>query len=97
MHKLGKKQLLVELKEPALELPSSFKDYSIALSQDGFTLTYTYDTAGEGTGITGLLQMISDTGLTLKDIKTTQSSLEDIFVDLLHHNRNEKNYEPSRN
>ena len=84
MHKLGKKQLIVELKEPTSELPASLKGYDIELATDGDRLTYTYDTEADGTGITRLLQLISDAGLTLKDVHTTQSSLEDIFVDLVN-------------
>ena len=84
MHKLGKKQLIVELKEPTSELPASLKGYDIELAADGDRLTYTYDTEADGTGITRLLQLISDAGLALKDVHTTQSSLEDIFVDLVN-------------
>lgn len=84
MHKLGKKQLIVELKEPTNALPNTLLDYAIELSIDGSILTYTYDTGADATGITRMLQLISEAGLTLKDIKTTQSSLEDIFVDLVN-------------
>jgi ABC-2 type transport system ATP-binding protein len=84
MRKLGKKQLIVDLKEPASELPTSLQGYDIELAADGDRLTYTYDTEADGTGITRLLQLISDAGLTLKDVHTTQSSLEDIFVDLVN-------------
>ena len=83
MHKLGKKQLIVELKESTDTLPKTLSEYDIALSVDGSTLTYTYDTGADATGITRMLQLISEAGLLLKDIKTTQSSLEDIFVDLV--------------
>lgn len=86
MQKLGKKQLIVELKEPTTTIPEILRQYHIELSDEGSTLTYTYDTKGDGTGITSLLQTINKAGLTLKDIKTTQSSLEDIFVDLVHVN-----------
>ena len=54
------------------------------LSDDGTKLTYTYDTTGDGTGITALLLAINESGLSLKDMQTTQSSLEDIFVNLVH-------------
>ena len=84
MHTLGKKQLIVDLREPASELPKSMHDLDIELSNTGSTLTYTYHTSADATGITGLLQLMSDAGLALKDIRTTQSSLEDIFVDLVH-------------
>ena len=88
MEKLGKKQLLIELKGPTSELPKSLAMFDLELSQDGTQLTYTYDTKGEGTGITALLQAINDAeDLSLKDLQTTQSSLEDIFVNLLKTNR----------
>jgi ABC-2 type transport system ATP-binding protein len=83
MQKLGKKQLVVELKEPASGLPDTLSDYAIELSNDGSVLTYTYDTGADATGITQMLQLISEAGLSLKDIQTKQSSLEDIFVDLV--------------
>ncbi|MEM7359608.1 MAG: ABC transporter ATP-binding protein [Pseudomonadota bacterium] len=83
MRKLGKKQLIIELKEAVAELPAALNDYHLELSDSGCALSYTYDTEAEGTGITRLLQLISEHGLVLKDIKTEQSSLEDIFVDLL--------------
>jgi len=83
MHELGKKQLIVELKEPAASLPSALAGYDLSLSDDGYKLVYTYDTTGDSTGITALLQAIHDAGLALKDLQITQSSLEDIFVDLV--------------
>lgn len=83
MRELGKKQLIVELKDPASRLPSSLKIYDLVLSDDGNKLTYTYDTMGDSTGITALLQAIYDAGLSLKDLQIRQSSLEDIFVDLV--------------
>ena len=83
MHELGKKQLIIELKEAATSLPSSLADYDLVLSDEGRKLIYTYDTTGDSTGITALLQAIHNEGLTLKDLQTTQSSLEDIFVDLV--------------
>jgi ABC-2 type transport system ATP-binding protein len=83
MRKLGKKQLIVELKEATNSLPKSLSEYPIELSENGSVLTYTYDTGADATGITKMLQLISEAGLFLKDIRTTQSSLEDIFVDLV--------------
>ena len=83
MHELGKKQLIVELKEAVSGMPSSLTAYDLILSDDGCRLTYTYDTMGDSTGITALLQAIHDAGLSLKDLQITQSSLEDIFVDLV--------------
>ena len=87
MHNLGKKQLIVELKEPAVSLPDSLANYNLHLSEDGNQLTYTYDTMGDGTGITDLLQAIKISGLTLKDMQIKKSSLEEIFVDLVNSNQ----------
>lgn len=84
MHKLGKKQLIIELREPVKTLPASVNDYQLELSSDAQQLTYTYSTGSDATGITALLQALSAAGLVLKDIQTRQSSLEDIFVDLVH-------------
>ena len=84
MQKLGKKQLNIELKQNIKDIPTSLSQYNLELSNDGGMLIYTYDTAADATGITALLQAISASGLALKDIKTIQSSLEDIFVDLIH-------------
>ncbi len=83
MHNLGKKQLIVELKESASSLPKSLASYDLVLSNDGNKLIYTYDTMSDSTGITALLQAIHGAGLALKDLQITQSSLEDIFVDLV--------------
>lgn len=84
MQKLGKKLLEIELTEKINKIPECLNAYGLKLSEDGLFLIYSYDTRGEGTGITALLQAINSTdGLGLKDIKTSQSSLEDIFVDIL--------------
>jgi len=84
MQKLGKKQLIIELKEAPSELPSCLADLNVILSDNGTTLSYTYDATAETTGITTLLNILRETGLQLKDLQTSQSSLEDIFVDLVH-------------
>lgn len=83
MQKLGKKQLLVEFKEPAKELPSALNEFDVVLCDKGEKLTYTYDATADATGITRVINHLSEAGLALKDIKTSQSSLEDIFVDLV--------------
>lgn len=83
MHKMGKKQLNVELKEPVSAIPETLSDYQLELSGNGCMLTYHYDTEADGTGITALLQQLNEAGLQLKDLQTRQSSLEDIFVDLV--------------
>ena len=83
MHELGKKQLIVELRDAVVQVPDSLASYALELSDNGNRLTYTYDTQSTHTGITALLQDINTAGLSLKDIKTAQSSLEDIFVNLV--------------
>lgn len=84
MKKMGKKQLGIELRETLTEIPDSLAEYELELINDGSELLYSYDTKADQTGITRLLTSVSDAGLTLKDLRTTQSSLEDIFVDLVH-------------
>ena len=83
MHKLGKKQLNIELKQSVESVPAALSDWSLELSADGSELTYTYDPHNPRTGIAGLLDAISDAGLALKDVSTSQSTLEDIFVSLV--------------
>ncbi|MFK7889649.1 MAG: ABC transporter ATP-binding protein [Granulosicoccus sp.] len=83
MSSMGQKQLIVELREPISELPLSLTRFDLDISSDGASLTYTFDTTGERTGITALLQALSEAGLRLKDLNTRQSSLEDIFVNLV--------------
>ncbi len=83
MHNLGKKQLIVELKESINSLPLSLETYKLVLSANGTRLTYTYDIMSDSTGITAMLQAIQTAGLALKDLQITQSSLEDIFVNIV--------------
>jgi ABC-2 type transport system ATP-binding protein len=82
MRKLGKKQLTLELNAPLEAVPAMFAAYDIALADEGRELVYTYDTKAERTGITTLLEELKRAGVGFKDLRTTQSSLEDIFVDL---------------
>ena len=84
MQKLGKKQLILEIKDSIDKVPKALDGYDLTLDSDGSKLIYTYDTGGDGTGITKLLQTINESGLQLKDMQTTQSSLEDIFVTLVN-------------
>ena len=84
MQKLGKKTLQIELKQSIDELPAALAGYNLEPSADGSHLIYTYDTDLERTGITALLQTMHDVGLSLKDLKTSQSSLEEIFVRLVN-------------
>ena len=83
MKRLGQKQLNVELQEPISEIPAGLASYDLVLGDDGKTLTYSYDTKADRTGITSLLSDIAAAGLTLRDLQTEQSSLEDIFVGLV--------------
>ena len=83
MHKLGKKQMIIELDEAVDQVPAMLAPWSLELSVDGCRLTYTYDPHSSHTGIPDLLPAIGAAGLTLKDFNTTQSSLEDIFVNML--------------
>lgn len=83
MHKLGKRQLIVELEERVTNIPETLSTWTLELSSKGKLLTYTYDSVEEHTGIADLLSAISDAGLSLKDVNTSKSSLEDIFVDLV--------------
>lgn len=83
MQDLGKKQLVLELKQPVDALPESLGKYNLEISTDGSHLTYTYETHGDRTGITALLQSLNEAGLPMRDLKTSQTSLEDIFVKLV--------------
>ena len=83
MRKLGKKQLTLELREPVDAIPAALAEYNLTLAGGGAELTYTYDTKGEHTGITALLDDLGRAGIKFKDLRTTQSSLEDIFVGLV--------------
>ena len=83
MRELGKKQLFLHLHEPLLEVPSQLSAYKLAVSDDGRELVYTYDTMVDHTGITALLGELQAADIRFKDLNTSQSSLEDIFVDLV--------------
>ncbi len=83
MHKLGKRQLIIELDTPLAEVPETLASWPLELSSDGGQLTYTYDPLNTDTGLSELLQVISQSGLLIKDLQTTQSSLEEIFVSLV--------------
>ena len=83
MNRLGKKELRIDLRETATEIPPGLADYDLALTDGGRALIYSYDTKGERTGITSLLSALQSSGLGLSDISTNQSSLEDIFVGIV--------------
>ena len=83
-HKLGKRQMTIELDQTIESIPQSLTLWSLELSDKGKQLTYTYDSHSENTGIAELLRAIDKSGLLLKDVNTSQSSLEDIFINLVH-------------
>jgi ABC-2 type transport system ATP-binding protein len=84
MRRMGRKTLRIDLSAPIEAVPEGLAGYDLELSTDGCALSYHYDTRGQdGTGITRLLQALASEGLTLQDIHTTQSSLEEIFVGLV--------------
>ncbi len=84
MQKLGRKQLKLHLQDKLAAVPASLAAHHLELSADGEELIYTYDTKGERTGITALLNDLSTAGVRFNDLNTTQSSLEEIFVSLVH-------------
>lgn len=87
MQRMGQKQLEVLLTAPLQDVPNALAEHNLALSPDGSSLIYTYDTRSDRTGITRLLTDISAAGLVLNDVKTRDSSLEEIFVGLVSEDR----------
>jgi ABC-2 type transport system ATP-binding protein len=83
MRKLGQKQLTLHLHKKLATIPPQLAAHRLTLAADGSELIYNYDTQGERTGITALLDDLSVAGIGFKDLHTTQSSLEDIFVGLV--------------
>ena len=83
---MGQKTLLIELHEGILTLPSKLERYDLTVLNNGLSISYNYDSSSKQTGITSLLQDMKETGLKLKDLKTEQSSLENIFVELVREN-----------
>jgi len=83
MKKLGKKQLSLSLQSPLAAIPPGLADYPLELSANGEQLVYTFDTQGDRTGIAGLLRRLSEHGIDFKDLNTSESSLEEIFVNLV--------------
>ena len=83
MHKLGKKQLILQLHDNLSAIPGELDGHHLTLVNGGSELIYTYDTQGPRTGITSLLTDLAAAGIRFKDLDTSQSSLEDIFVDLV--------------
>lgn len=89
MHKLGRKELHLQLADPLAAVPPALADWNLQLSGDGTQLTYVFDGQAERTGIPSLLTAMRDAGIAFKDLDTKQSSLEDIFVGLIHNGRKE--------
>ena len=83
MKKMGQKILNIFVNEPLTVIPNSLNKYALKLSNNGNTLTYTYDTNTDRTGITMLLNDLNSEKIKLKDIQTKQRSLEDIFVNIV--------------
>ena len=83
MQKFGQKILKIELQKRLNQLPQELSEKNVKLSDDGLNLTYIYDTKQKKTGITKLLSDLSNSGINLRDIQTDQSSLEEIFVNLV--------------
>jgi ABC-2 type transport system ATP-binding protein len=84
MRKLGRKQLTLHLQRPLAAVPERLRRYDLSLAPNGRDLVYTYDTRADHTGITGLLDDLAAADIEFSDLETTQSSLEDIFVGLVH-------------
>jgi ABC-2 type transport system ATP-binding protein len=83
MRQLGRRQLTLTLQEPLPRVPEGLADLPLELADDGASLVYTYDTQGEETGIAGLLRRLAEHGVDFRDLHSSESSLEEIFVDLV--------------
>jgi ABC-2 type transport system ATP-binding protein len=84
MRRLGKRQLMLSLQHPLAALPEALSNRQVELSKDGSTLTYSFDVQSEQTGIAPLLKQLGELGIDFKDLHSKESSLEDIFVNLVH-------------
>ncbi len=89
MRKLGKKQLTLQLAEPIAALSPALAEWDLEISDDGRAITYAFDAKADRTGIPSLLSQMRDLGLAFTDLETRQSSLEEIFVDLVNSRRGE--------
>ena len=89
MRKLGRKQLTLTLQAPLSDLPSALADLPLELIQGGHSLVYTFDAQAQETGIASLLRRLGELGIEYRDLNTSESSLEDIFVGLVHGGRRE--------
>jgi len=83
MHKLGKRQLMIELESPMASLPSELAKFALEMTGEGSQLTFTYDPHKSHTGVDELLRAIAAAGLVIKDVQTMKTSLEEIFVNLV--------------
>ena len=83
---MGQKTLVIDLQEAIQALPSKLGSYNLTVLNNGLSISYNYDSSSKQTGITSLLQDMKEAGLKLKDLKTEQSSLENIFVELVREN-----------
>jgi ABC-2 type transport system ATP-binding protein len=84
MRKLGKKQLTLTLRQPMTSIPAELNAWSLTLSDDGNALVYSFDTQEEESGIAAFLGKLGEHGIEFKDLRSSESSLEDIFVSLVH-------------
>ena len=84
MSKLGKKVLTLHLQEPMQAVPAALAGWNLSLKSEGMQLDYTFDANAENSDIAALLRKLGDLGIVYKDLNTHQSSLEDIFVSLVH-------------
>ncbi|WP_078084614.1 ABC transporter ATP-binding protein [Microbulbifer mangrovi] len=90
MHKLGKKQLAIQLQSPVQSLPEALSAFDLEVADEGNQLIYTFDTQREHTGIAELLRHLDQQGIEFKDLHSSESSLEEIFVNLVHQNQTEQ-------
>ena len=89
MARMGRKTLDIMLADPLTAVPSELSDWTLRLEHDGHVLCYEFDSHAERTGIASLMRRLGDLGIAYKDLSTHQSSLEDIFVELVHQPRGE--------
>jgi ABC-2 type transport system ATP-binding protein len=83
MRKLGKRQLTLTLQAPLAAVPAELADWSLSLAEDGLHLIYSFDAQAQDTGMPSLLQKLGEMGIAYRDLDTSRSSLEDIFVNLV--------------
>jgi len=90
MQKLGKRELHVQLVTPLTRIPEALSALPLTLSEDGLEITFTFDARDEQSGIAPLLRQLEDNGIEFRDLRTRESSLEDIFVHLVHESRHDE-------